>query len=452
MAILSRKEKLAYGVGDFGANLVFQSQITFLLYFYTDVFGISAATAGIILLSSRIVDAFSDPIIGAISDRTESRWGKYRPWILWTAPPLAIAFVLCYTTPKLSQSGKVVWAAVTCTVLMIVYAANNIPYCALAGVMTDDSSERTSLLSWRFIFVMGAAFVVNTFTIELVDRFGGGNKAIGYRSAMGMWAVIAAICFVISFAFTRERISRKHSNHAAFRQVLSDLLYNGPWVALFAMAVLIHIQLAFRGSGMLYYFKHFLIREDLFGWFNGVGLAAAVIGVLLSNPLAARLGKRTAFQMCLLVSAALLASFALLPRDWVWGLFALQVAFQLAFGPTIPLLWTMMADVADYTEWKTGRQCTALAFASIVFGMKLGLGIGSWLCGEWLGFSGYSSLPAQSPSAVDGMVVLVSILPAIALVFGFLALFIYPINERLEQQVREDLRERRDSGASAALG
>jgi GPH family glycoside/pentoside/hexuronide:cation symporter len=445
MAILTRKEKLAYGLGDFGANLVFQSQITFLLFFYTDVFGISAATAGAILLSSRIVDAFSDPIIGAISDRTESRWGKYRPWILWTAPPLAIAFVLCYTTPELSQSGKVVWAAVTCTVLMIVYAANNIPYCALAGVMTDDSSERTSLLSWRFLFVMGAAFVVNTFTIELVERFGGGNRASGYRLAIGVWAVLAATCFIITFAFTRERISKKHSDQAPFRQVLSDLLYNGPWVALFAIAVLIHIQLAFRGGGTLYYFKHFLNREDLFGWFNGVGLAAAVIGVSLSNPLAARLGKRMAFQMCLLVSAALLASFALLPRDWVWGLFVLQVLFQLAFAPTIPLLWTMMADVADYTQWKTGRQCTALAFASIVFGMKLGLGIGSWLCGEWLGLAGYSSLATQPPSAVQGIVMLISVLPAIALVLGFVALFIYPINERLEQEMREALRERRES-------
>jgi glycoside/pentoside/hexuronide:cation symporter, GPH family len=444
---LSVHEKLSYGLGDFGANLVFQSQITFLLFFYTDVFGISAATAGTILLSSRIVDAFSGPIIGAISDRTDSRWGKYRPWLLWTAVPLAIAFVLCYTTPEVSQSGKVVWAAVTCTVLMIVYAANNIPYCALAGVMTDDSSERTSLLSWRFIFVMVAAFGVNTFTIELVKRFGGGDDASGFRSAIGTWAVLAAGCFVITFAFTRERISKKYSNHAAFRQVLSDLLYNGPWVSLFAMAVLIHVQLAFRGGGMLYYFKHFLNREDLFGWFNGIGLAAAVIGVSLSNPLAARVGKRTAFQMCLLVSAALLALFALLPRDWVWGLFALHVLFQLVFGPTIPLLWTMMADVADYTEWKTGRQCTALAFASIVFGMKLGLGIGSWLGGEWLGLSGYSSLSTQSPSALNGIVMLISIFPAIALILGFIALFVYPINERLEQQMRQVLRERRETSS-----
>jgi sugar (glycoside-pentoside-hexuronide) transporter len=445
MAMLSQREKLAYGLGDFGANLVFQSQITFLLFFYTEVFGISAATAGTILLSSRIVDAFSDPVIGAISDRTESRWGKYRPWLLWTAAPLAIAFVLCYTTPQLSQSGKVVWAAVTCTVLMIFYAANNIPYCALAGVMTDDSSERTSLLSWRFIFVMVAAFGVNTFTIELVKWFGGSDRASGFRSAMGMWAVLAATCFMIAFAFTRERIIKKHSNHAAFRQVLSDLLYNGPWVSLFAMAVLIHIQLAFRGGGMLYYFKHFLNREDLFGWFNGVGFAAVVIGVSLSTPLAARLGKRTAFQMCLLVSTALLASFAFLPRESVMALFALQILFQLAFGPTIPLLWTMMADVADYTEWKTGRQCTALAFASIVFGMKLGLGIGSWLCGEWLGMAGYSLLPTQSSSAVRGIVVLISLLPAIALVLGFVALFIYPINERVEEQMREALSERRET-------
>ena len=228
--------------------------------------------AGTILLISRIVDALSDPVIGAIADRTESRWGKYRPWILWTAVPLAAAFVLCFTTPPLSQTGKVVWAIVTCNLLMIVYAANNIPYCALSGVMTDDPSERTSLLSWRFVCVMSAIFVVNTFTVELVEslrRRQHRRLAIGRRWGCGPRSRRFAL---------RSRLHSRASESARIKQPrgvspdLSDLLHSGPWIALFAMAVLIHIQLAFRGSGMLYYFTHFLIREDLFSWFNGVGL------------------------------------------------------------------------------------------------------------------------------------------------------------------------------------
>jgi GPH family glycoside/pentoside/hexuronide:cation symporter len=214
-----------------------------------------------------------------------------------------------------------------------------------------------------------------------------------------------------------------------------ELFRSGPWIALFALAVLIHVQLQLRSGATLYYFTHFLERKDLFGWFNGVGLAAAMIGVVVANPLARLLGKQNAFQVCLLLSAVLMGSLVFLPRDWLWALFALQILFQLAFGPTIPLLWTMMADVADYSEWKTGRQSTALAFASIVFGMKLGLGIASWLTGEWLEFVGYSKEGDQTLRAVRGVVMLVSVFPAAALMMAFIALFVYPITKRVERQM-----------------
>jgi GPH family glycoside/pentoside/hexuronide:cation symporter len=444
MATLTRKEKLAYGLGDFGANLVFQSQLAFLFYFYTDIFGIPVATAGTILLISRIVDALSDPVIGAIADRTESRWGKYRPWILWTAVPLAAASVLCFTTPPLSPPGKVVWAIATTNVLMVIYAANNIPYCALSAVMTDDATQRTNLQSWRFVCMICATFVVSSLTVNLADWFGD-NSARGYQAAMVVWGVIAAHCFLITFAFTRERVRGRSKRNTSLRQDLFGLFRSVPWVALFAIAVLIHIQLQLRSGAMLYYFARFLDRKDLFGWFNGVGLAAAMIGVMLANPLAKWIGKRNAFQLCLLLSSTLVASFVLLPRDSLWALFSLQVLFQLAFGPTIPLLWTMMADVADYSEWKTGRQSTALAFASIVFGMKLGLGIANWLTGEWLEFVGYSPSDGQSTAAIRGIVMLVSVFPAAALMMGCIVLFLYPINERLERQMRDRLSVRRET-------
>jgi sugar (glycoside-pentoside-hexuronide) transporter len=446
---LSAKEKLAYGLGDCGANFIFQTQITFLLFFYTDVFGISAGAAATILLVSRIIDAFNDPIIGAIADRRSSRWGKYRPWILWTAIPLAIALVLCYTTPDLSTRGKIIWAAATYNLLMIFYAANNIPYSALSGVITDASSERTSLASWRFLCAMAAALLVNMFTLDLVKYLGRGDAALGFQSAMAVWGTIAVVCFGITFAFTTERIQPNPRQHTSLRQDLLDLFSSGPWIALFALAVLIYIQLALRGGAMLYYFKHYLQREELFGPFNGISLAVTMVGVFLSKPLAARFGKRATFQTCLLLSAALMTFFAVLPRDSFWALFALQVLLQLVFGPTIPLLWTMMADVADYSEWKTGRRSTALAFASIVFGLKLGLGIGGWLSGEWLEYVGYDPPENVPSSAVNGIVMIISVFPAAALLSGFIVLFAYPINNPLERQIRQALRARRAEGSGS---
>ena len=440
---LSLREKLAYGLGDSAANFVFQTQITFLMYFYTDVFGISAAVAGTILLVSRVVDAFIDPIVGALADRTNTRWGRYRPWVLWTAVPMAIALVLCYTTPNLDTTGKIIWAIATYNLLMVVYAANNIPYSALSGVMTDDTSERTSLASWRFLCAVAATLVVNVFTLDMVKYFGQADAALGFQRVMGVWGLLAVIFFTITFASTKERISPSPRQRSTLFQDLSDLFRNGPWIALFILGVLIYVQLALRGGSMLYYFSHYLDRADLFGWFNGIGLAVAMIGVFLSNSLSERFGKRNTFRVCLLLSACFMASIALLPRDALRTMFALQILMQLSFGPTIPLMWTMMADVADYSEWRTGRRSTGLAFASIVFGMKLGFGIGAWLNGELLHLAGYSANGEQSDETLRTISLLVSVFPACALLAGFVVLFCYGIDKRLEQQIEVTLRERR---------
>jgi len=446
---LSLREKLAYGLGDSAANLVGVTQATFLLYFYTDVFGISAQTAGTILLVSRVIDAFNDPIVGMLADRTSTRWGRYRPWILWTAVPLAIALVLCYTTPDSGDTGKIIWAIATYNLLMIVYAANNIPYCALSGVMTSDTNERTNLASWRFLCAMGATLVVSMFTVDMVEFIGRGDAAFGYQGTMIVWGAVAVLCFVTTFALTRERVSPRPRQQSSLRQDLADLFRNGPWIALFALVALIYIQLALRSGSMLYYFRQYqqaprlLAWIDNFGLFNGVGLAVVMVGVFLSNPLAKRFGKRNTFQVCLLLSATLMASFALLPRDSVVGLFTLQILMQLTFGPTIPLLWAMMADVADYAEWKSGRRSTALAFASIVFGIKLGFGIGAWLNGELLQWSGYSANGEQPEEALRTINLLISAFPAIALFLGFVVLFYYGIDKRLEHQIEATLRERR---------
>jgi sugar (glycoside-pentoside-hexuronide) transporter len=362
---------------------------------------------------------------------------------------LSIALLLCYTTPSLSSNGKVIWAIVTYNALMILYAANNIPYCALSGVMTSDTNERTNLASWRFLCAMAATMVVTSMTLELVEWFGRGDAEQGYQYAAAIWGAAAVCCLITTFALTRERVVASIVVPSSVRQDLVDLARNGPWLALFVLSLLINVQLALRGGSTLFYFQHYQQAPQLltgisnFGLFNAVGLAAVMVGVFLSIPLSRRFGKRATFQVCLLISSTLMASFVLLPRDSVVGLFTLQVLMQLVFGPTIPLLWSMMADVADYAEWKTGRRSTALAFASIVFGLKLGGGIGGWLSGELLHRAGYGVEGALSDEALRAITLLISIVPAGALLIGCFVLFFYGIGRRTEHEMEQSLRERR---------
>lgn len=448
---LSIREKLAYGLGDSAANFIGATQGTFLLFFYTDVFGISAQTAGAILLWSRVVDAFNDPIVGALADRTSSKWGKYRPWILLTALPLSIALVLCYTTPNLGDAGKVVWAIVTYNLLMILYAANNIPYCALTGVITSDSDERTNLATWRFLCAMAAILIVTTSTKDLVAFFGRGDAGMGFQTTAALWGVVAFVCLLATFFGTRERVVASPRQKSNIRQDIVDLLQNRPWLALFLLSIFISAQNALRSGTSLYYFEHFQQAAQLvprisnFGLFNAVGLIAVMLGVLLSSPLSQRFGKRNTFQGCLLLSAALMAAFVLLPRDSKIGLFGLQIAMQLAFAPTIPLLWSMMADVADFGEWRTGRRSTALAFASIVFGMKLGGGLGGWLGGELLHRAGYQGQGPATEEVLQTISRLISVYPALPLLAGFAVLLLYNINRQTELEMERSLTVRRQS-------
>jgi GPH family glycoside/pentoside/hexuronide:cation symporter len=399
-------------------------------------------------LFSRVIDAFTDPLIGALADRTNTRWGRYRPWILLTAIPLAIALVLCYITPPFDATGKFIWAIATYNLLMIIYAANNIPYSALSGVITADPVERTSLSSWRFICAMGATFVVNTFTVNLVAHLGGGDSKIGYPATMALWAILAVVFFTITFAFTKERVQPNPQQHSVW-QDLSDLRHNGPWIALFSLAVLIHIQLAMRGGAMLYYFNYCLHLNNIFDWidnfgvFNGVGLIFTIIGVALAKPLVSRFGKRATFRTCLFLSSILMPAFALLPPDSLYMLFGLQILLQLAFGPTIPILWSMMADVADYSEWMTGRRSTALAFASIIFGLKLGLGVGSWFNGALLENFHYSPTAPLTDTSRFGIVSMISIFPAAVLMIGVAALFAYRLDDEFMDEIENGLRSRR---------
>lgn len=440
---LSVKEKVGYGIGDAAANFIFQTMIMFQLAFYTDAFGITAVAAGTLFLVVRVFDAVFDPIMGVVADRTNTRWGKFRPWVLWTAVPFGIMGYLTFYTPDLGASGKLAYAYVTYILLMMVYSANNLPYSALSGVMTGDVGERTSLSQYRFVFAMVAQLVIQGLALPMVKTFGHGRDTHGYQVTMGIFSVLAVLFFFVTFATTRERIHPAPDQKSSVRQDFGDLLHNGPWLAMFALTIVLFVTLALRGGVVLYYFKYYVGRESLFSVFNVLGTGATIVGVILSKPLALRFGKRDLFIGGLLFTAMFTAAFVVLPPTAVVAMVGLEMLRQFAYGFTIPLLWAMMADVADFSEWRNHRRATAIVFSAIVFGLKAGLGIGGALGGYLLSHFGYVPNVAQSAHALQGIRLAMSVFPAVAFLLCVVCLFFYGIDRRLENQVADDLAERR---------
>ena len=381
--------------------------------------------------------------MGVVADRTNTKWGKFRPWILWTAVPFGVMGFLTFTTPPFGAQGKLVYAYVTYIALMMVYSANNLPYSALSGVITGDLTERTSLSAYRFVSAMTAALVIQGLALPMVTYFGGGDSAKGYQITMGVFSALAIVFFIITFATTRERVQPDPTQRNSVRRDLADLTSNGPWVAMFVLTIIVFITLAMRGGVMLYYFKYYLGREDLFSIFNVFGTGSTIVGVVASTPLAKRFGKRDVFIVGLVLTVVFTAAFVLLPRTAIALIFGTEMLRQLAYGFTIPLLWAMMADVADFSEWKNHRRATAVVFSAIVFALKAGLGFGGAIGGWLLAAYGYVPNVAQTERALQGIKLTTSIFPAITFALALVCLFFYRIDKRLEIQITDDLAERR---------
>jgi glycoside/pentoside/hexuronide:cation symporter, GPH family len=442
---LPMKEKVGYALGDTAANLIFQTMVMFQLVFYTDTFGISAVAAGTLLVVVRFWDAIFDPIMGIIADRTNTRWGKFRPWILWTAVPFGIMGFLTFVTPDLSMTGKLIYAYVTYIVLMMVYSANNLPYSALSGVMTGDLGERTSLSSYRFVFAMIAQMIIQGLALPMVRYFGNGqgNSSVGYQWTMGIFSAMAIVLFFITFATTKERIQPPPNQKATVKQHFTDLLSNGPWLAMFVLTVILFITLAMRGSVVLYYFKYYVGNEEYFSMFNVLGTVATIIGIFFSKALSMRFGKRSVFIGGLMGTTLFTALFVVIPPAAIRMMFATEILRQLSYGFTIPLLWAMMADVADYSEWKNNRRATAIVFSAIVFGLKAGLGFGGAITGYVLSLYGYVPNVQQTAETLTGIRMTMSIFPAVTFGICIVCLFFYRINKNLEIQITSELHERR---------
>jgi Na+/melibiose symporter-like transporter len=724
---LSVVEKVGYSLGDSAANFIFQTVMMFLMFFYTDIMGISPAVAGFIFLATRIFDAVNDPMMGAIADRTNTRWGKFRPWVLMTAIPFGIIGILMFTSPNVSGVNKIIYAFITYNLMMIMYTINNVPYCAMTGVLTGDSIERTSLAQYRFIFAMLATLAVQSLSIPLVNRLGVDNKTIvqcevkadqltinpetaglakiivsandqkghitekdffvkitkpipeiptvktaisdltlekgfgnkeidltpvfdggaygpvtysvtiqnpeiakgkidgnnikiseagigvtevtvtakdrlkntvnnqfklavrtpgnsaptvknppeivlnkdfkkkeinlaeifsdkngdtldftvknsntgvlnasiegsklvlterkpgntqitisandkkggfcsisipvivktgenmapiltkslpsqtitseskaislrlsdffsdpdndnltytvsvvnqakGYQYTMGIFCTLAVIFFFITFFTTKERVQPDPKQKTSLKQDIKDLTHNSAWLAIFFLTVFIFVYLALRGSVTLYYFTYYIKRADLFSLFNALGMGVTLIGILFSKSLAVRFGKRNTFMVCLFLTAVFASVYAFLPPNAIFLIFAFNVLLSLAYAPTIPMLWAMMADVADFGEWKTGRRATGMTFSATTFGLKMGLSIGGAMAGWLLGYFGYVAGADQTDFALTGIRLMMSIIPAIPFFVGVAILFMYKIDKKTEIVMTEELIERR---------
>ena len=440
---LSVIEKVGYGLGDTAANFIFQTMVMFQLAFYTDTFGITAAAAGTLLVVVRVFDAAFDPVMGVIADRTNTRWGKFRPWVLWTAVPFGIMGFLTFVTPDLSPTGKLAYAYVTYILLMAVYSANNLPYSALSGVITGDLAERTSLSSYRFVCAMIAQLVIQGLALPMVHYFGQGDSAKGYQYTIGIFSALAVVLFFITFATTTERIRPAPDQHASIGQHFADLGRNGPWIAMFGLTFILFITLAMRGSVVLYYFKYYVGREDLFSLFNVLGTTATIIGIFFSKGLAMRYGKRAVFMGGLAGTAVFALAFLPLSPASVGLMFATEIVRQFVYGFTIPLLWAMMADVADYSEWLNRRRATGIVFSAIVFALKAGLGFGGAITGYLLALYGYVPNVTQTPATLDGIRLTMSVFPAIGFALCAGCLFFYSIDKAAEIRITKELSERR---------
>lgn len=472
---LSITEKLGYSLGDLAANLVFQTLMTYLAYFYTDIYGLETQHASAIILAVGLIAAFGfNPIIGAMADRTVSRWGKFRPWILWTAIPLGVVSLLAFSTPDFSYKGKLIYAAITYTLLLLLYAANNLPYSALSGVITGNMKERNSLSSYRFVAVMFAQFFVQVFMLPIIESAGKGDKAAGIEIVMTWLAIIGTVLLLITFISTRERIVPKPEQKSSVAQDLKDLSSNRPWLLMLLLTTLVFITLAMKGGSYVYYFKNYVNSQALtefiqpilnglqsmginffgedpvsagFGLFNAGGILFMIVGIMLSKGFADKYGKRDVFGCALFISTVFILFFYFYAPDAIGLIFGSQILHGFFYGLTIPLLWAMIADVADYSEWKTNRRATAIIFSAMMVGLKMGLSVGSALVTWILGLYRYqaNSDAAQTATAVNGTKLLVSIYPSIPFFIGIGLLFFYEINKSMENQIENELKQRRTS-------
>jgi GPH family glycoside/pentoside/hexuronide:cation symporter len=487
---LSIKEKIGYGFGDLASCLFWATIMSQLLFFYTDIFGLTGKAAGLMFFISRILDAFFDVVIGMTADRTKSRWGKFRPYILWGAVPLAVSAVLAFSTPEFSEAGKLAYAYVTFILFMFLYSAVNIPYTALLGVISGDPVERTSASSFKFVGAYLGGFIVSATVLPLAAHFGGGNAAKGWQMTMGFYGIAAIIFFLITFLSTRERIQPIAKEKTSVKNDLKDLSKNVPWMLLFIVTILFILFVCIRLSVTTHYFKYYIgeqaspllahisnffiqfILNPLYGTFgkeqialldvthkfgfevltsvfNTLGQGLSLVGVLLVPWFAKIFGRKGGVLILFVVALVCTGAFYFFKPENLLLIFIFQFFGSLTGGPISALLWVLYADTADYSEWKTGRRATGLVFSASIMSNKIGWAVGSMIAAFILDQTGFVANVIQNIDVQNGLRNMMSIIPvAIGSVAFIILAFFYKLDEPTMKKVKEELDARRKvSGA-----
>lgn len=453
-------EKTAYGLGDMASNLFYQTFTMFLLYFYTDVFGITAAAAGTMFLVVRMLDTFYDPLVGVLADRTKSKYGKFRPWILYTVIPFGVVGFLTFFTPDIATNAKLVYAYITYTAMMFIYSTINVPYGALMAVMTSNSLERTSLSAFRSISAFIGGLVVQGFTLKLVHYFGllnthadgAVNEQFGFSVAMGIYSVLAVIMFLTTFFLCKERIKPINETSNSLKEDIRDLFKNIPWLILTVVGIMTCLYVAIRNGSIIYYFKYYANNAgtaNLFGFeieadalisaFMVAGTAFSILGTVLLKPMAALIGKKNVYILSMAIGSILSIAYFFLSKDQITLMFVFQALCNFAVGPAMAMMWSMYADTADYSEWKNGRRATGLIYSSANFAQKFGWSIGGAIAGYLLAYFGFVANAPVTPETEKGVKILFSFMPAIWSMIAVVALLFYKLDEKSVKNINIEL-------------
>ena len=453
-------EKIGYGFGDMASSMFWKLFGAYLMIFYTDVFGLPAAAVGTMFLITRISDSAFDPIVGVIADRTHSRWGKFRPYLLWLAVPFGIIGILTFVTPDWSPTGKLIYAYVTYSLMMMIYSAINVPYASLLGVMSPNPKERNTLSTYRMTFAYIGSFIALLLFMPLVNFFSGNSKELGDQQTGWTMAVvvIAILCIVLffgCFAWTKERVRPIKEVQNPLKEDLKDLFKNKPWWILLGAGVAALVFNSIRDGATVYYFKYFVVEEDyatvsffrmsfvLSGLYLALGQAANIIGVIAAAPVSNRIGKRNTYMGAMVVATVLSVIFYWFDKEDLIWMFVFQALISICAGSIFPLLWSMYADCADYSELKTGNRATGLIFSSSSMSQKFGWAIGTAVTGWLLGFFGFQANAVQSEEAISGIKMFLSFLPAIGTILSVVFISMYPLTEKKMKNITTELERKR---------
>ena len=453
-------EKIGYGFGDMASSMFWKLFGAYLMIFYTDVFGLPAAVVGTMFLITRIWDSAFDPIVGVVADRTHSRWGKFRPYLLWLAVPFGIIGVLTFVTPDWSPIGKLVYAYVTYSLMMMIYSAINVPYASLLGVMSPNPKERNTLSTYRMTFAYIGSFIALLLFMPLVNFFSGNSKDLGdqqtgWTMAVVVIAILCIILFFGCFAWTKERVKPIKEAQNPLKEDLKDLFKNKPWWILLGAGVAALVFNSIRDGATVYYFKYFVVEEDyatvsffgmsfvLSGLYLALGQAANIIGVIAAAPVSNRIGKRNTYMWAMIIATVLSVIFYWFDKEDLIWMFVFQALISVCAGSIFPLLWSMYADCADYSELKTGNRATGLIFSSSSMSQKFGWAIGTAVTGWLLGFFGFQANAVQSEEAISGIKMFLSFLPAIGTILSVVFISMYPLTENKMKDITTELEHKR---------